>query len=136
MTEGALAHCYGGAKVAPGGEVVYRSGDAASRRLAPKRPGVASGQPNYRYRGYDKNRDFPSHKRFLLFLQCDYECPFLPKNFFAYPCSAGYLVCKSCALLEILKMQQFFDKNTQRIKHTVSFGSENVPLIDTLEHLG
>jgi len=62
MTEGALAHGYRGAKMAPASEIVDRSGNAPARRLTSKRPGVASGQPYYRYRGYYKNRDFFSHK--------------------------------------------------------------------------
>ena len=57
MTEGALAHGYRGAKMAPGSEVVDRSGNAPSRRLTSERPGVTSGQPHHRYRGYYKNRD-------------------------------------------------------------------------------
>jgi hypothetical protein len=136
MTEGALAHCYRGAKIAPTGEVVDRSGDTASRRLSSKRPGVASRQPNYRYRGYDKNRDFPSHKPFLLFLQCDYECPFLPKMFLTCLCCAHHPTRKSHAVLDTLNMCQLFDKNPQRIKHAVSFGSQNMSLIDTLKQRG
>jgi len=84
MTEGALANRYRGAKMAASGEVVNRPGDAASRRLSSDpigRPSVASGQPNYRYRGYYKNRDFPSHKLFSCSSSAITHVPFCRKTF-------------------------------------------------------
>jgi len=68
MTEGALANRYRGAKMAATGEVVDCSGNArpwpAPVRVE-QRPSAASRQPQYRYRGYYKNRDFSSHNTSL-----------------------------------------------------------------------
>src|SRR5271157_4585544 len=103
MTEGALANGYRGAKMAPGGEVVDRSGDAASRRLTSQRPSVASGQPDYRYRGYYKNCDFSPHNSSLVVQLLPKSC-FRRKLFLPISVLLWNSIRKKHAVLEILKM--------------------------------
>lgn len=130
VTEGALADGRCGQRAGKTArEVMDCSRKARPWRLSSERPGVASGQPDYRYRGYCKNRNFSSHKPPSL-RKCSLRTIF--RKFLSLPRSAKNSIRKKHAVLENLKIARFFDKQSRKTRRTVPFRNGHVAPIDTL----